>query len=256
MRTIKLTLAFDGAEFCGWQSQSQGERTVQGVLSHAVERLTGAPAQVEGAGRTDSGVHALGAVAAFRTACALPVGEILRALNALLPPDVRVLAAEDLPEGFHPRKHARSKTYRYVISTGPVQSPFARGHAWHIRGPLHVPAMARAAAGLVGEHDFAAYMASGSSVKSTQRRLLRLHVTEADAVEFLGMRITGGFVSIEAEGEGFLRHMVRNMAGTLAEVGLGKRPPDNPAAVLASLDRSLAGPTAPAHGLFLLSVSY
>ncbi len=255
MRNIKLILAYDGTGFEGWQRQLSG-RTVQGVVEDAVVRLTGAHSDVHSAGRTDAGVHALGQVAAFRTASALPAGTVMRALNAMLPPDVRVLGAQDAPDGFHPRYAAHSKRYRYLIHISACPSPFAARYVWWLPHALDLSAMREAALELVGTHDFRAFMASGSSVKTTVRTITALTIEEGGAVPFLGMALDGRLISITAEADGFLRHMVRNIAGTLVEAGSGKCPAAQMRRILQSCDRGLAGPTAPGRGLFMEQVYY
>lgn len=259
MRNIKLTLSYDGSQCCGWQSQKQGELTVQGVMEDAIERLTGMRASLSGSGRTDSGVHALAQVAAFETASEHSPEIFVRALNSMLPPDIRVLSAEEAPEGFHPQKSARGKRYAYLISNTRVVSPFVRRYTCHAPQSLDLRAMDEAAMRLVGEHDFSCFMASGSSVKTTQRNLRELSIISSNSVEFLGLGLhahDGQFIRIEAEGSGFLRHMVRNIAGTLLEVGKGAMEVSFMDELLASRNRKLAGPTAPAEGLFLVSVAY
>jgi len=243
---VGLVLEYDGTDFAGWQVQAGGARTVQGVLGEALARVCGAPAEVTGAGRTDAGVHALGQVAGVRVATRLAPAELARALNGVLPPDVAVRAAEAAPGGWHPRYHAAAKRYRYAIWNGPVRSPLRARFSHWVPRPLDVPAMAEAAAALTGRHDFRAFQGAGSDVTDTVRTLQRAAVTGAP----------GGDVLLELEGDGFLRHMVRNVAGTLLEVGLGARPAASLPALLAARDRSRAGPTAPARGLTLVEVAY
>jgi tRNA pseudouridine38-40 synthase len=260
MRNIKLILQYDGTDFCGWQSQRQGERTVQDTLEDAIEKLTGQRASVHGSGRTDSGVHALAQVASFDTLSDHPVDVIKRALNAMLLPDLRVLAVEEADRLFHPRKSSISKRYIYLISNTQVLSPFARRYSWHIPQTLDLHAIDEAAMRLVGKHDFSCFMAAGSDVTNAVRNLRELSVFDSESVSFLGMALRapegGRFVHIEAEGPGFLRHMVRNIAGTLVEVGRGAMEPSAMGELLDSRDRRLAGQTAPPQGLFLVSVEY
>lgn len=260
MRNIKLIVQYDGTEFCGWQSQRQGERTVQDTLESAVEKLTGQFSTVHGSGRTDSGVHALAQVACFDTLSEHAVDVIKRALNAMLPPDLRVLSVEEADRQFHPRKSSTSKRYSYLISNTQVLSPFARRFSWHIPQPLDMNAMDEAAMRLVGKHDFSCFMAAGSDVTNAVRNLRELNVLDAESVSFLGLALRapegGRFVLIEAEAPGFLRHMVRNIAGTLVEVGKGAMDPSVMGELILSHDRGLAGPTAPPQGLFMISVEY
>jgi tRNA pseudouridine38-40 synthase len=291
---IKLTLAYDGTSFVGWQRQANGV-SIQQLVEGALEPVEGRPVAVIGAGRTDAGVHALGQVATVPLTASIDTDALARALNARLPDDVRVLDVAEAPPEFHARFSARAKRYRYRIVNAPVQSPFERRYAWHVPQPLDLDAMRRAAGGLVGRHDFAAFQAAGSAVASTERTLFNvecreapLHfsapvgphphslalggaasprfpaapragrrpVSSADSPASRGRAMQARLIEIEIRGDGFLRHMVRNIGGTLVEVGHGRRSPESVADTLASRDRSRAGPTAPAHGLFLVDVEY
>ena len=246
MPTFKITLSYDGTDYVGWQRQSNGV-SIQALIEDALRELDGGrDVPVSGAGRTDAGVHALGQVAGFTIAREIGPDALVRALNAHLPPAIRVLNAEEAPPAFHPRFAARVKTYRYQLWNGDIMSPFERGLAWHVTGPLDVEAM-RAAARLVeGRHDFAAFQATGSSVATTEREIFVSRLTAC------GMRM----LCYEVEGNGFLRHMVRIIVGSLVEVGRGRRPVEWVAEILASRDRTAAGPTAPPQGLFLVRVEY
>jgi tRNA pseudouridine38-40 synthase len=239
-------VSYDGTRFVGWQRQAAGE-SIQGLLEEALARFEGAPVTVHGAGRTDAGVHALGQVASVQLTCTHPADTLLRALNASLPPEVRISAVEDAPPGFHARFSARSKTYRYVIHNAPIVSPFERAYVWHVPEPLDVTAMHNAAAALVGTHDFAAFGSAGGETRDTMRTITRSVVEGRDA---------DGTVAYEVTGTGFLRHMVRAIVGTLVEIGRGWRPPSSMAALVAARARADAGATAPAHGLFLVRVDY
>jgi tRNA pseudouridine38-40 synthase len=245
VRTLKLTLAYDGTRFVGWQRQAEGD-SIQGLLEAALARLEGAPVTAHGAGRTDAGVHALGQVASVSVSAAHPPATLVRALNAHLPPDIRVTAVEDVAADFHARFSASGKTYRYVLDTAPIADPFTRQYAWHLPEALDLPAMAAAAAALVGTHDFAAFQSVGTELRTTVRTLLRAGVTGA----------AGQRVCCEFAGDGFLRHQVRAMVGTLLEVGRGRRSPATMASLLAGGRRADAGATAPPHGLFLVAVDY
>lgn len=256
MRNIKLTLEYDGTDFSGWQSQAQGERTVQSVLTDAVQELTGDRPALAAAGRTDAGVHALGQVASFWTASVLPEETIMRALNAHLPPDVRVSKAEEVDGSFHPQYSARAKRYFYLISGTGYVSPFAWRYMWHFPLRLDASRMAAASEHLLGEHDFSAFMAAGSGAKGTVRKISRCMVVETEGIVFFGAKLEGRFVRVSIEGTGFLRHMVRNIVGTLVDVGRGARDADSVREVIMSKDRGTAGPTAPAKGLFLEKVIY
>jgi tRNA pseudouridine38-40 synthase len=248
MPTYKITLAYDGTDFVGWQRQAAGT-SIQGLLEEALAQLDQRAVSVAGAGRTDAGVHALGQVASFSLQRSIEGDALMRALNARLPEAIRVLAAERVPETFHARFAATSKTYRYRIWNTGVVSPFERAFTWHVIEPLDCHAMADAAGFLVGPHDFAAFKAAGGATRSTER-------------EMFSSRMTGGpacpsaLIVYEVSGTGFLRHMVRNIVGTLVEIGRGRRPIEWMGEVLAGRDRTLAGPTAPPHGLVLVAVEY
>ena len=257
-RTIKLTVAYDGTDFVGWQRQLNG-RSVQEDLETVLERIEGHPVAVTGAGRTDAGVHALGQIASVTLDRGLDETTLVRALNGTLPDDVRIIGAAGAADGFDARSCATGKLYRYRIVTGPTVSPFERRHAWHVPQALDCDAMREAGSLLRGEHDFAAFRAKGGSVRTSVRRIDRLEVLDRQDVEDRLDRVAlgaGRLVTIEVEGNGFLRHMVRAIVGTLVEVGSGRRAPRDVARPVRSLDRADAGPTAPARGLFLVRVTY
>jgi tRNA pseudouridine38-40 synthase len=243
---LKLTVEYDGEAFQGWQLQPGGP-TVQAVLEQALATALREPVRVRGAGRTDAGVHARGQVAAVRvTNVPADLGRLQKSLNALTPDDVAVRAIEVVGDDFDPRRHARSRAYEYRILNAAAPSPFWRRHAWHLPRPLDAHAMAAAAGALVGEHDFAAFRAADAEpVRSTVRRAFVSRVDHES--ELLVYRI---------EATAFLKHMVRNIVGTLVEVGAGVRPVEDLTAVLAGRDRTRAGPTAPPHGLCLVAVRY
>ena len=244
-RNVMLVLEYDGTRYHGFQIQATSVPTVQGELERALRQVTGLATRVAGAGRTDRGVHATGQVVSFRTASALPAAVLRRALNALLPADVAVLAADDAPPVFHARFSARSRAYRYTILNRPVRSPVERHFTYHVALPLGVEAMAEAVQALVGEHDFASFAGAGEEEESTVRRVLA-----ADC------RPEGVKVFIDVVADAFLPHMVRNIVGTLLLVGMGKLSPVGFREILAARQRSQAGPTAPARGLCLTRVSY
>jgi tRNA pseudouridine38-40 synthase len=244
MRNLKLTLAYDGTRLVGWQRQAEGD-SVQGLLEDALGRFEGAPVTVHGAGRTDAGVHALGQVANAQVTFAHDATTLTRALNAQLPDDVRVLAVEDVSPEFHARFKARSKTYRYQIRHGTIADPFERAYVWHMPERLRVDAMRAAAGVLIGTHDFAAFQSLGTPVRDSVRTVTQSTLTDAE-----------GRMAYEVSGDGFLRHMVRAIVGTLVEIGRGFREPESMTSLLRGSARSDAGPTAPPQGLFLVRVDY
>jgi len=241
---LKLTLEYDGARFVGWQAQPDG-RSVQEELEKGIGRLCGERVRVTGAGRTDAGVHARGQVASLRAPRELPLKAWTAGLNALLPEDLSCVQAEPAPEGFDARRWARGKRYVYGILQTAVRSPLQRGRAWEIRRPLDVEAMRRAAPALLGRHDFSALRAADCPAHTAVREIRRLEIERS-----------GPRIAVTVEATAFLKHMVRNIVGTLVEVGHGRRPADSLPALLAGRDRTKAGPTAPAHGLVLEEVFY
>ena len=245
MRTLKLTLSYDGTNYVGWQRQENGV-SIQQVVEEAFATLVeGQPPTVAGASRTDAGVHASGQVASVTVDLDLPVAAVQRAMNTRLPADIRVLSVEDAPPGFHARAFSVSKAYRYRIATASVLSPFDRGFVWHHPMPKDVAVMRAAAAALVGRHDFASFQAAGTAVRATVRTIQRLVIDQAPAE-----------IDVEIDGDGFLRHMVRAIVGTLADIGAGARPASSMPEILAARDRRAAGTTAPACGLTLVAVRY
>ena len=248
VRSIKLTLAYDGGGYHGWQRQPN-LKTVQGTLEQALARVADEPIQTLGAGRTDAGVHALGQVAGFSTAAARPVEAYQRGANAYLPGDLRVVHAEEAPSGFDPIGDAVGKRYRYTFGDGATHDVFSRRYRWHVPTPLDVAAMTAAARVLLGKHDFSSFENAGSPRQDAVRSLHAVSV----------QRCRGGDphrVDVDVVGDGFLYNMVRNIAGSLYEVGRGARDADWLAAALAAEDRAAAGPTAPPHGLALVEVFY
>lgn len=258
MRSLKLTLCYDGTDLVGWQRQATGT-SIQGLLEAILAEIDGAPVAVAGAGRTDAGVHALGQVASCTMASPIAADILRRALNARLPVTVRVLAVEEVPSTFHARFGARGKRYRYLIANGAVVTPFAARYAWQVAGHLDVAGMQQAAAGLIGSHDFSAFQSTGTAVPHAVRTVTAASVADAtdDPPPPLarGAVPDGRLIALEIAGDGFLRHMVRAIAGTLVEVGLGRRGADI-APLLAAGRRALAGPTAPPDGLWLVDVNY
>ncbi len=249
MRRIKLTLAYDGTDFHGWQIQPDLP-TIQGTLEAVVAEIEGGFVRVEGSGRTDAGVHALAQTAAFSITNPIPVENLKRAMNRLLPHSVRVLRAEEAAEDFHPRFQAKAKTYEYRIYRGEVCSPFERRYVLHHPYPLDVTKMIDAAGVFVGEHDFTAFAASDERDEeggSKVRTVFSSRLEEVAVSEGLMYRVRGS---------GFLKHMVRNMVGTLLEVGKGNLDAGGVCALLEPGVNVKAGPTAAARGLFLVSVEY
>lgn len=259
MRRFRLTLAYDGTGLVGWQRQATGV-SVQALVEDVLALLDGRPVTVTSAGRTDAGVHALGQVASFALEREIDAATLVRALNFHLPPAVRALAAADVDAAFHARFSARSRTYRYQIWTAGPLPPLIRPFAWHVPGPLDVEAMDRAARLLEGVHDFAAFRSAGTEVADTVRALLssRVRMVSPGAEGLLhGLDPAAGrLVMYEVCGTGFLRHMVRAVAGTLVDIGLGRRRPEWVETVVASRDRAQASRTAPAEGLVLVRVTY
>jgi len=258
MPHFKLTIAYEGTGLVGWQRQASGQ-SIQGLLEDAFAELDGRAVPVTGAGRTDAGVHALAQVASVSLERVIDGASVVRALNTRLPEAVRVLDAVEVPEAFHARFMTRSKTYRYRIWNDSVINPFERAYAWHVPSPLlDVEAMAAGAALIEGRHDFAAFQGTGSEPHSTERVVFSSRVYRDGPEDQHGRRagLRGPMITYEICGDGFLRHMVRNIAGTLVEIGRGRYPSQWVAEVLASQDRTRAGRTAPAAGLFLVKVDY
>jgi tRNA pseudouridine38-40 synthase len=257
MRNIKLILAYDGTDFSGWQIQP-GQPTIQGALTDVVEKLTQQRPAIQAAGRTDAGVHATGQVANFKTHSELSAAEFQRALNALLPPSIRVVAAEEAGPDFHARWNAVAKTYRYRIFRGRVVPPFLWRYVQHDPFPLDFDAMAEAARHFDGEHDFTSFAASSGSEEDDRERTMTRVIYRSEMV-----RVSGGESHSSEEewvyvvrGKSFLRYMVRKIVGTLVDVGRGKLHPEDIPKLFEMRDRSKSGPTMPPHGLCLSEVEY
>lgn len=244
MRTLKLTVAYDGTAYCGWQRQLNGT-SIQQLVEEAFAPLTGEAPVVHGAGRTDAGVHAAAQVASVRVDITHPCATIRRAVNVHLPADIRLLEVEDAAPSFHARFDAVGKTYRYRLVTADVVHPFDRWWVWHLPGRFDVSAMQAAVTMFVGTHDFAAFQAARTDITDTVRTIHR-----ADLME------TSDGVILEVSGTGFLRHQVRTMMGTVVDVGAGRRTAESVSALMASRDRAQAGDTAPPQGLTLVAVHY
>ena len=244
MPLYRVTLAYDGTNYQGWQIQPRGP-TIQGELEKCLERMAGHALGVGGAGRTDAGVHAHGQVAHFKLDNPIPPDGLLRGMNSLLPEDIRVRDSSVAPDGFHAQYSARSKTYRYCIDLSPVALPFRSRFTYHHPHRLDRAAMETAARHFLGRHDFVAFAASSTEVKTTVRECFESRFLEQ-----------GPELVYEIKATGFLHHMVRNIVGTLLEVGRGKFAAEDMGALFDSKDRRLSGPTAPARGLHLMEVEY
>jgi tRNA pseudouridine38-40 synthase len=245
MPVVKLVLEYDGTRYVGWQVQPNGP-SVQAEVERALEALHKAPRRVTAAGRTDAGVHARGQVASFPEPAPLPLSAYVKGMNALLPEDVAVRRATLEPDGFDARRSARGKRYLYTVENLPTRAPLTRLRAWQVFGPLDVAAMREAARHLVGRHDFAAFQAADCASDHAVRDLRTLAIAGE----------AGGVLTFTVEATAFVKHMVRNLAGTLVEVGLGRREAASMPALLASGDRTRAGKTAPPQGLCLDEVFY
>jgi tRNA pseudouridine38-40 synthase len=250
MRNLKLVLAYDGSEFSGWQVQPDAV-TIQGTMASAIGRVTGEKVLPQGSGRTDAGVHALAQVASFATESPIPAENLVKALNDILPPSIRVLEAAEAPLAFHARKSARAKTYRYRIYRGAICRPFLARYVWHYPYPLGEDAMGRAAGFVVGQHDFTSFAAvdpergrEDETISNVREIFASTWEREEEELVYL------------VRGSGFLHHMVRNLVGTFVLVGKGTLKPEDMAMILEARNRSDAGATAPASGLYLVSVDY
>jgi tRNA pseudouridine38-40 synthase len=245
MRTIKLLIEYDGTNYQGWQVQAGGA-TIQGIIEETLKQIAGERIHLIGSGRTDAGTHATGQVAHFKTRSLLNLHSIHRALNSLLPEDIVIQKVEEAGEDFHARKQAKSKTYEYRILNRPIRSVFHRGYAWHIPQILNWDGVKNATEMLIGVHDFSSFRSTGTPTKTAIREVFRAEWNKG----------RDGLTRFEIEASGFLKQMVRAIVGTLVEVGRGKIDADEFQRILESKDRKKAGPTAPAHGLFLKEVKY
>lgn len=278
MPSFKITLAYDGADFSGWQAQP-GRRTVQGELERAWLEITGETVRLNAAGRTDAGVHAAGQVVSVESATNIPPESLVHALNSKLPEDAAVQLVERVADGFHATHDAKFKRYRYTIFNDARRPVFCRRYAWHIPTPLDVAAMQAGGAHMAGTHDFACFQSVGSERESTVRTIFAVELAATSAAirspgsargsdclpstlspnapeAYSRAEPRAKIVTIDVEGDGFLYNMVRTIAGTLVEVGRGKRTPEWVAEVIAAKDRCAAGQTAPAHGLCMQWVAY
>jgi tRNA pseudouridine38-40 synthase len=250
MRNLKLILSYDGAEFSGWQVQPDAT-TVQGTLASAIGRITGEKVLPQGSGRTDAGVHALAQVVTFVTESSVPAENFVKALNDILPASVRVLEVEEMPAEFHARHSAKAKTYRYRIYREAICPPFLARYVWHYPYPLSEEAMARAAASVVGEKDFTSFAAVDPERGREDEAISNVRTIFSSSWER-----TGDEFVYSVCGSGFLHHMVRNLVGTFILVGRGTLQVENVTRILEARNRSAAGATAPASGLYLVSVEY
>ena len=268
MRNIRLDIAYDGTNYYGWQYQP-GKLTIQGIMEERLSRMLKEPIRLQCAGRTDTGVHAWGQVANFHTSQNIAPDALQRGLNSMLPKDILVTKTSEAEEGFHARFQVKDKTYIYRIIHAKFISPFERNYAWHIFFPLNLEAMRQAAQYILGTHNFTSFQGSGCTNQQLEKTVFALELAEdylwcqemsrvtlltPDTTKMCGM--PHRLIRITIRADGFLRHMVRNIVGTLVEVGRGRLVPEDISRILAACDRTQAGPTAPACGLYLAEVNY
>ena len=245
MRNFKMIVEYDGTAYCGWQRQENGT-SIQQLLEEAIKLITGQKVTVIGSGRTDAGVHALNQVGSFRCSTKLPVNKIFMGMNSVLPPDIVVKELEEVADDFNALRDVKRKIYVYKICNQRLRPALGRNYFWHIRYPLDITSMKKAAKLLIGTHDFSCFCATGTDVKDRVRTIVDVEIKTRDE----------GLMEIKVESHGFLKYMVRNIIGTLVEVGCGKRKPEEMKQIIESRDRTIAGVTAPACGLFLKEVKY
>jgi len=245
MRNFKMVVEYDGSAYRGWQRQKNG-LSIQQVLEEAIKKITAQKVSVIGSGRTDAGVHALNQVASFRCATKLPVNSIYRGVNSVLPEDIVVKEMEEVPFEFHAQRDVKSKIYVYKICNQKLRPALGRNYSWFVRFDLDLPKMRQAAKYLLGTHDFSCFCAAGTDVKDRVRTIVDIEIMTGEE----------GLIEIQVESHGFLKYMVRNIIGTLIEVGRGKRQPEEMKLIIESKNRNIAGATAPACGLFLKEVKY
>ena len=253
MRNLKATLRYDGTDFAGWQVQPELP-TVQGTLMEVLHKITGEPVKLTGAGRTDAGVHALGQVANLKTSSNITTRNLIRAINSMVAPRIRVDELEDVPEEFDARRDARSKVYRYAIQLADFPDPLVFRYCWQLPFELNIESMSQAAQYLLGKHDFSSFRASAGKDRSPMRTVYSLEIRTTSCSFPNDAR--NDVVSVEICADGFVHKMVRNIVGTLVEVGRGKIVPERLKEILEGRDRQLAGLTAAARGLCLVSVQY
>jgi len=245
MRNFKMIVEYDGTAYRGWQRQENG-LTIQQVLEGAIQLITGEKVTVIGSGRTDAGVHALNQVAHFKSNSLLPVNNIYRGMNSVLPPDIVVKELDEVTDDFHAQHDVKSKVYVYKICNQRLRPVLGRNYFWFIHFPLDLERMRKAAQFLISTHDYSCFCATGTHVKDRVRTIIDIEIKTCN----------DGLIEIKLESHGFLKYMVRNIIGTLVEVGRGKRKPEEMKAIIESRNRKIAGVTAPACGLFLKEVKY
>ncbi|KUG23883.1 trna pseudouridine synthase a [hydrocarbon metagenome] len=245
MRNFKMTVEYDGTAYCGWQRQENG-LSIQQVLEEAIQLVTGEKVSVIGSGRTDAGVHALNQVAHFKSNSSLPLDNIYRGLNSVLPKDIVIKEMKEVPEDFHALRDVKSKVYVYKICNQRLRPAIGRNYFWHVRYPLNMEFMREATKYIIGTHDFSAFCAANTQVKDRVRTILDIDIKKNEE----------GIIEVNVVAHGFLKYMVRNIVGTLVEIGRGKWEPEEMKAILESKDRKIAGATAPAYALFLKEVKY
>lgn len=255
VKNFRLLFQYDGTHYHGWQRQPNG-LTIQESIENCLRRITGENTAISGAGRTDAGVHALGQTVSFSAKTRHTPEIFMRALNAMLPPDIRALSAEKAGDSFHARFSAKTKVYCYVIANASHVSPFCSRYAWHVPQPLDPEPMRESLGCLIGENDFSSFRASGCMSLSPVRTILGTDLIVCERLPFLPFELGGPFFVIRIEADSFLRRMVRNIVGTVYEIGSGRRPHDDMEAVLVARKRMRAGMTAPPVGLFLEKVTY
>ncbi len=257
IKQIQLTLQYDGSGYSGWQVQDNS-KTIQGLLEEALLSITKEEIRLAGCSRTDAGVHALEFIASFKTSSSMKPDEFLRALNSNIPQDIRVINSEECDDRFHPRYDAKDKRYSYLISTSNPSSAFLNRYVWQMpyREGLDIYAMKLASKHLIGEHDFTSFRASGCGAKHPVRTVSDIEIVEMSSLDFMTFKLDLPVIKISIEANAFLRHMVRNIVGTLVDAGQGKTEASQMEEILNAKDRSAAGMTAPGCGLFLESVRY
>ncbi len=245
MKTVKLTIAYDGLKYSGWQRQINTQDTIEEKIEDALSTLVGQKINIEASGRTDKGVHALGQVASFRANFVIPVENIPQAIPGFLPEDIVITKAEEMDKDFHARYHSKGKKYIYKIYNNEFPNPIYRNYSYYVKKPIDIDKLKKAAKYFVGKHDFKSFMTNKTSVKTTTRNIYNIDVYKKD-----------DFIILEYSGDGFLYNMVRIITGTLVEVCIGKKDIDEIPNIIASKNRNNAGHTAPAHGLYLVEVYY